>query len=59
MRPADAVHHFVHSSRSDYLKGLNELRVDERWRTELSAPDRRRVERAMSRLAFQRPYLSP
>ncbi len=59
LRPADAEHHFVHSSRSRYLKGLNEMRVDERWRTELSAADRHRVERAMRRLPAQRAYLAP
>jgi hypothetical protein len=38
LQPGDQEHHFCHSSVSPYLKGKNEIRIDDRWRRELS-PD--------------------
>jgi hypothetical protein len=49
LRPAEKRHHFIASSVSDYLKGSNEIRLDERWRTELSHEQVNRIERMMSR----------
>ena len=34
--PAEQEHHFIHSSMSPYLKNSNEIRVDERWRKDMS-----------------------
>jgi hypothetical protein len=50
LRPADGVHHLVHSSTSGYLKGTNDIRLDERWRKELSPEHLTRIEDAMERL---------
>lgn len=50
LRPADGVHHLVHSSTSGYLKGSNDIRLDERWRKELSPADLVRIEDAMEDL---------
>lgn len=47
LRPADQVHHFVHSSTSGYLKGTNEIKLDERWRGVWSSADLARIETAM------------
>jgi len=57
LRPADQPHHFMHSSESGYLKGTNEIRGDERWRTELEPKLRSRVERMMQRVELYAPYL--
>ena len=53
-RPADQKHHFIGPSRSPYLKGSNELRVDERWRTELRAPLLAEIEKAVARVPLPR-----
>jgi len=50
LRPAEKVHHFVHSSVSGYLKASNEIRRDERWRDELPVDAIREVERVMRKL---------
>ena len=50
LRPADQPHHFVHSSASGYLRASNEIRLDERWRNELSAENLARIEKAMESL---------
>jgi hypothetical protein len=50
LRPADRVHHFVHSSASGYLRESNEIQLDERWRDELPAQALARIEAAMERL---------
>lgn len=50
LRPADQVHHFVHSSASGYLKASNEIHLDERWRHELPREALAAIERAMERL---------
>jgi hypothetical protein len=47
LRPADQVHHFVHSSTSGYLKGTNEIKLDERWHEVWSPADLARIETAM------------
>ncbi len=49
-RPADAVHHLVHASASRYLAGSNDVRRDERWRTELTATELAAIEREMRRV---------
>lgn len=50
LRPADAVHHFVHSSASGYLKGSNEIALDERWRRELTAEQIDAIEKKMRKI---------
>jgi Sulfotransferase family len=50
LRPADAVHHFVHSSASGYLKGSNEIALDERWRRELTAEQIEAIEKKMRKI---------
>ena len=50
LRPAEKVHHFVHSSVSGYLKASNEIRRDERWREELPIETIRDIERVMRKL---------
>ncbi|SCZ51965.1 sulfotransferase family protein [Thiohalomonas denitrificans] len=40
---ANETHHFIHSSTSNYMKNINELKIDERWRSELSADQVRRI----------------
>jgi hypothetical protein len=49
LHPAEKTHHFIASSVSDYLKGSNEIRLDERWRTQLSYEQINRIERMMKR----------
>ncbi len=48
LRPAGKVHHFIHSSYSDYLKGSNEIRLDERWRQELTPEEIDRITKVMA-----------
>ena len=50
LRPADQVHHFVHSSASGYLKASNEIRRDERWREELRPDQVAAIEEVMGQL---------
>lgn len=50
LRPADAVHHFVHSSASGYLKGSNEIALDERWRRELTPEQIAQIEKKMRKV---------
>jgi hypothetical protein len=59
LRPAERVHHFVHSSASGYLKASNEIRLDERWRSELAAADIAAIEAAMARIDAFRDRLQP
>lgn len=60
LRPADKIHHFVSGSASDYLQDSNEIRVDERWRTALTAEQIRRIEEMMSGVdLFSSRYLAP
>jgi hypothetical protein len=55
LRPADAAHHFVHSSASPYLKGTNEIRLDERWREDLTPEQVDNVERVMQTIRVFQP----
>jgi len=54
LRPADTVHHFVHSSVSGYLRNQNEIRLDERWRRELDAGTIARIEGVMKKVPVLR-----
>ena len=47
LRPADTVHHFVHSSVSGYLRDRSDIRLDERWRQELDVGAIARIEGVM------------
>jgi hypothetical protein len=53
-RPSDQEHHFIASSTSKYLKGSNELRIDERWQQELTADEIDRLSRLMESIPFMR-----
>jgi hypothetical protein len=59
LRPADQVHHFIHSSVSGYLKGTNEIRVDERWRGELSTEEIEQITAEMNRIPVLRKRYLP
>ncbi len=48
--PADQTHHFLHSSRSGYLKNINELKLDERWRKELDAKQLNQIQNVMKKI---------
>ena len=48
--PADQTHHFLHSSRSGYLKNINELKLDERWRRELDVQQLTEIENVMKKI---------
>lgn len=50
LRPDDQEHHFCHSSVSPYLKGKNEVRIDERWRRELSPDQIARINRKVRKI---------
>jgi hypothetical protein len=52
--PANKAHHFIHSSTSSYLKNLNALVVDERWRQELQKEDIVAIESAIHKLDLLR-----
>lgn len=54
MNPADREHHFIHSSVSPYLRGKNEIRIDERWRKELSADQIALINRKMRKVDLYR-----
>lgn len=58
LMPADKTHHFIHSSTSGYMKNINELKIDERWRRELRAEDVRRIEAVIEKEdILRRAYL--
>ena len=57
LRPADGVQHLVHSSASRYSKTAIEIRLDERWRQELSADQISRIEAGMRRVRVFRARL--
>ncbi|HED66218.1 MAG TPA: hypothetical protein ENJ09_11760 [Planctomycetes bacterium] len=60
LEPSDRVHHLVHASASSYLAGSNEIRRDERWRTELDPAEIALIERQMERVPILRTlYLDP
>ena len=60
LRPADREHHFVHSSRSPYLAGSNEIRLDQRWQRELTPEALATIEAAMRRVPLlASAYLGP
>jgi hypothetical protein len=50
LHPSRSVVHLVHSSASGYLKNVDAIRLDERWRRELDPHQVRRIEDAMSGL---------
>jgi len=56
LRPAEHEHHFTHSNGLAYLGRVNEIRRDERWRTELPAELRAAIEDAMGRVPFLREH---
>ncbi len=47
----DKAHHFAHASRSMYARSLREIRLDQRWQSELAPSVRAEVERRMQSLA--------
>jgi len=57
LRPADGVQHLVHSSASRYSESASEIRLDERWRQELSAEQIGRIEAGMRRVSVLRERL--
>ncbi|MFP3980644.1 MAG: hypothetical protein ACLFUY_04560 [Desulfobacterales bacterium] len=52
--PADKTHHFIHSSTSGYLKNINELKIDERWRREPQTEDVRRIDAVIEKVDILR-----
>jgi hypothetical protein len=50
LSPADKVHHFLHSSRSGYLKNINELKLDERLRRELDSQQLDEIQKVMKKI---------
>lgn len=56
LRHAEAEQHFVHSSTSGYLRDLNEIRLDERWRRELDAESLARIEAEMKTVPVLRDH---
>ena len=55
--PADAEHHFIHSSRSTLLNSA--IRLDERWRDDLDAEQRASMEAVMRRIPGAREMYLP
>jgi hypothetical protein len=45
LRPTAKEHHFLHSSVSPYLKGSDQIVLDDRWRSELSSEQVARINR--------------
>jgi len=54
MNPAEKIHHFIHSSTSAYMKNLNTLVVDERWRHELRKEDIDKIESVINKVDLLR-----
>jgi len=54
MNPAEKIHHFIHSSTSGYMKNLNTLAVDERWRHELRKEDIDKIESVVNEVDLLR-----
>ena len=54
MNPAEKIHHFIHSSTSGYMKNLNTLVVDERWRHELRKEDIDKIESVVNKVGLLR-----
>lgn len=52
--PADKTHHFVYSSTSGYMKNVNNLKVDERWRSELMNEQIKQIEVVMEKVEILR-----
>lgn len=52
MTPSDKMHHLVHSSSSGYMKNVNALVVDERWRTELGVNDIKKIEKVTRKISI-------
>lgn len=59
LRPAVGVQHLVHASASRYSQTASEIRLDERWRQELSADQIARTEAGMRRVPVFRERLGP
>jgi hypothetical protein len=58
LQPAAREQHLVHSSASRYSRTSAEIKLDERWRRELTAEQIARIEAAMARLEVFRDRLS-
>lgn len=54
LEPADKTHHFIHSSTSTYLRNVNQLKIDDRWKYELTDKDVRQVEGVVKRVDILR-----
>ena len=54
LRPADKAHHFISSNRGEYLRNSSEIRLDERWRAELTPEQIDRIERMMRGMSLWR-----
>jgi hypothetical protein len=54
LHPATQAHHFIHSSASGYMSGSDEIRVDERWKRELSPDEISSVLKMMNSIPFLR-----
>lgn len=57
--PADKRHHFIHSSTSGYMRNINKLEVDERWRRELGTEDIKRIEEVIEKDDILKSAYSP
>ncbi|HUS24344.1 MAG TPA: sulfotransferase [Candidatus Binatia bacterium] len=54
--PSAQAHHFAHSSTSSYTKTQKEIRLDERWRAELSPDLVTRIEQRMRQLPLEAAF---
>lgn len=54
LRPTAREHHFLHSSVSPYLKGSDQVALDDRWQSELNAEQVGRINRKLKRSSLYR-----
>lgn len=54
LRPTAKEHHFLHSSVSPYLKGSDQIALDDRWRSELRSEQVARINRKLKRSSLYR-----
>lgn len=54
LHPNDAEHHFIHSSVSEYSTKREDIRLDERWRSQLDSAARTRIEAVMREIPLLR-----
>ena len=54
LTPDSKTHHFVHSSGSRYLKGINKLKIDDRWRTELTSEQIENINKYLGKIDIYR-----